>query len=79
MIYMYVHLQMSSDAEAMIEVVDRWLAKLYPQKPRWKEVADVVEEIGHKLLACSLKQVYVTGKTKSSQRGLLSQTGVCNR
>ena len=53
---------MSSDAEAMIEVVDRWLAKIYPQKPTWREVADIVEQIGHKLLARSLKQVYVTGK-----------------
>ena len=46
----------------MIEVVDAWLAKLYPKKPTWREVADIVEQIGHVELSRSLRQVYVTGE-----------------
>ena len=53
---------MSNDREGMIEVVDAWLAKLYPKKPTWREVADVVEQIGHVELSRSLRQVYVTGE-----------------
>ena len=53
---------MSNDREGMIEVVDAWLAKLYPKKPTWREVADIVEQIGHVELSRSLRQVYVTGE-----------------
>jgi hypothetical protein len=51
----------SSDSEAMVEVVDGWLAKLYPRTPTWREIADVAEHIGHSSLADSIRQVYVTG------------------
>ena len=47
-----------------MEVVDGWLTKLYPRTPTWREIADVVEHIGHSSLADSIRQVYVTGKTK---------------
>ena len=50
-----------SESEAMVEVVDGWLAKLHPDKPTWREIADVVDIIGHHDLANSLRQVYVTG------------------
>ena len=46
-----------------MEVVDGWLAKLYPRTPTWREIADVVEHIGHSSLADSIRQVYVTGET----------------
>ena len=45
-----------------MEVVDGWLHRLYPNIPTWKEIADVVECIGHETLAYSLRQVYNTGK-----------------
>ena len=45
----------------MVEVVDGWLAKLHPNKPTWREIADVVESIGHHDLAHSLRQVYISG------------------
>ena len=45
----------------MVEVVDGWLAKLHPNKPTWREIADVVESIGHHNLAHSLRQVYISG------------------
>ena len=45
-----------------MEVVDGWLAKLYPKTPTWREIADVVEHIGHSSLADSIRQVYVTGE-----------------
>ena len=45
----------------MVEVVDGWLAKLYPNKPTWREIADVVESIGHGSLADSIREVYTTG------------------
>ena len=45
----------------MVEVVDGWLAKLHPDKPTWREIADVVDTIGHHDLANSLRQVYVSG------------------
>ena len=48
----------------MVEVVDGWLAKLYPRTPTWRAIADVVEHIGHSSLADSIRQVYVTGETK---------------
>ena len=47
-----------------MEVVDGWLAKLYPRIPTWREIAAVVEHIGHSSLADSIRQVYVTGETK---------------
>ena len=47
-----------------MEVVDGWLAKLYPRTPTWREIADVVEHIGHSSLADSIRQVYVTGETR---------------
>ena len=47
-----------------MEVVDGWLTKLYPRTPTWMEIADVVEHIGHSRLADSIRQVYVTGKTR---------------
>ena len=47
-----------------MEVVDGWLTKLYPRTPTWREIADVVEHIGHSNLADSIRQVYVTGETK---------------
>ena len=46
----------------MVEVVDGWLNKLYPKTPTWREIADVVEHIGHSSLADSIRQVYVTGE-----------------
>ena len=46
----------------MVEVVDGWLAKLHPNKPTWREIADVVESIGHHDLAHSLRQVYISGR-----------------
>ena len=58
---MCVCVQVNSDGEAMVEVVDRWLARLYPNTPTWREIADVVEQIGHHQLSQSIKQVYVTG------------------
>ena len=51
-----------SESEAMVEVVDGWLAKLHPNKPTWREIADVVESIGHHDLAHSLRQVYISGR-----------------
>ncbi|CAI8046609.1 Leucine-rich repeat and fibronectin type-III domain-containing protein 5 [Geodia barretti] len=50
-----------SESEAMVEVVDGWLANLHPNKPTWREIADVVDSIGHHDLAHSLRQVYVSG------------------
>ena len=58
---MSVCVQVNSDGEAMVEVVDGWLARLYPNTPTWREVADLVEQIGHHQLSHSIKQVYVTG------------------
>ena len=46
----------------MVEVVDGWLANLHPDKPTWREIADVVESIGHHDLAHSLRQVYISGR-----------------
>ena len=45
----------------MVEVVDGWLANLHPNKPTWREIADVVDSIGHHDLAHSLRQVYMSG------------------
>lgn len=42
--------------------MDGWLMKLYPKAPTWKEIADVVEKIGHNNLAQSIRQVYITGE-----------------
>ena len=50
-----------SESEAMVEVVDGWLAKLHPDKPTWREIADVVDTIGHHDLANSLRQAYISG------------------
>ncbi|CAI8019943.1 hypothetical protein GBAR_LOCUS11943 [Geodia barretti] len=50
-----------SESEAMVEVVDGWLANLHPNKPTWREIADVVDSIGHHDLAHSLRQVYTSG------------------
>ena len=58
---MSVCVQVNSDVEAMVEVVDGWLARLYPNTPTWREVADLVEQIGHHQLSHSIKQVYLTG------------------
>ena len=58
----YVCVQVNSDGEAMVEMVDGWLARLYPNTPTWREIADVVEQIGHHQLSHSIKQVYVTGE-----------------
>ena len=55
-------MQVNSDSEAMVEVVDSWLAKLYPKAPTWREIADVVEHIDHSSLANSIRQVYITGE-----------------
>ena len=55
-------MQVSTDSEAMVEVVDNWLAKVYPKKPTWREIADAVETVGHHKLADSLRQVYITGE-----------------
>ena len=52
---------MGSESEAMVEVVDGWLANLHPNKPTWREIADVVDSIGHRDLAHSLRQVYISG------------------
>ena len=52
---------MGSESEAMVEVVDGWLANLHPNKPTWREIADVVDSIGHHDLAHSLRQVYISG------------------
>ena len=41
-----------------MEVVDGWLAELYPWSPTWREIADVVS------LADSIRQVYVTGEAE---------------
>ena len=49
-----------------MEVVDGWLTKLYPRTPTWREIADVVEHIGHSSLADSIRQAYVTGVKKFS-------------
>ena len=57
----FVYVQVNSDGEAMVEVVDGWLARLYPNTPTWREIADVVEQIGHHQLSQSIKQVHVTG------------------
>jgi hypothetical protein len=51
-----------SESEAMVEVVDGWLANLHPNKPTWREIADVVDSIGHHDLAGSLRQVYISGQ-----------------
>jgi hypothetical protein len=51
-----------SESDAMIEVVDGWLANLHPNKPTWREIADVVDSIGHHDLAGSLRQVYISGQ-----------------
>ncbi|CAI8027028.1 Leucine-rich repeat and fibronectin type-III domain-containing protein 5 [Geodia barretti] len=51
-----------SESEAMVEVVDGWLANLHPNKPTWREIADVVDSIGHHDLAGSLRQVYISGE-----------------
>ncbi|CAI8021276.1 hypothetical protein GBAR_LOCUS12638 [Geodia barretti] len=51
-----------SEYEAMVEVVDGWLANLHPNKPTWREIADVVDTIGHHDLAHSLRQVYISGE-----------------
>ena len=59
-------LQVGSESDAMVEVVDGWLAQLHPNKPMWREIADVVDSIGHHDLALSLRQVYVSGDTHSS-------------
>ena len=54
---------MGSESDAMVEVVDGWLAQLHPNKPTWREIADVMDSIGHHDLARSLRQVYVSGDT----------------
>ena len=59
-------LQVRSESGAMVEVVDGWLAQLHPNKPTWREIADVVDSIGHHDLALSLRQVYVSGDTHGS-------------
>ncbi|CAI8033746.1 hypothetical protein GBAR_LOCUS19041 [Geodia barretti] len=51
----------SSEHDAMVEVVDGWLRKLYPKVPTWREIAGVVEGLGYSNLAYCLRQVYVTG------------------
>ncbi|CAI8020406.1 hypothetical protein GBAR_LOCUS12213 [Geodia barretti] len=51
-----------SESDAMIEVVDGWLANLHPNKPTWRDIADVVDSIGHHDLAHSLRQVYISGQ-----------------
>ena len=61
-----VCVQVNSDGEAMVEVVDGWLARLYPNTPTWREIADVAEQIGHHQLSQSIKQVYVTGGGRES-------------
>ena len=53
--------QVGSESEAMVEVVDGWLALLHPNKPTWREIAYVVDSIGHTHLAHSLRQVYLSG------------------
>ena len=67
---------MNNDHEGMIEVVDAWLAKLYPKRPTWREVADVVEQIGHVVLSRSLRQVYVTGEGMEMRRSRMYVKGV---
>ena len=57
---------MGSESDAMVEVVDGWLTQLHPNKPTWREIADVVDSIGHHDLALSLRQVYILGDTHSS-------------
>ena len=52
----------------MVEVVDGWLALLHPNKPTWREIADVVDSIGHTHLAHSLRQVYLSGDTAHGLR-----------
>ena len=56
---------MSSEHDAMVEVVDGWLRKLYPKVPTWREIAGVVEGLGYSNLAYCLRQVYVTGECES--------------
>ena len=63
---LYLSLQVGSESDAMVEVVDGWLAQLHPNKPTWREIADMVDSIGHHDLALSLRQVYVSGDTHSS-------------
>ena len=60
----------------MIEVVDAWLAELYPKKPTWREVADIVEQIGHMELSRSLRQVYVTGEEMEMRSRRMCVEGV---
>ena len=67
---------MGNDREGMIEVVDAWLAKLYPKKPTWREVADAVEQIGHMELSRSLRQVYVTGEEMEMRSRRMCVKGV---
>ena len=59
-------LQVGSESDAMVEVVDGWLAQLHPNKPTWREIADVADSIGHHDLALSLRQVYISGDTHGS-------------
>ena len=53
-----------SESDAMVEVVDGWLANLHPNKPTWRDIADVVDSIGHHDLAHTLRQVYISGDTQ---------------
>ena len=51
--------QYSAD-ECIVEVFDQWL-KSHPTKPTWRNVADVLNDIGLQQLAKDIMKVYQTG------------------
>ena len=38
-----------------------WPDSIYPNTPTWREIADLMEQIGHHQLSQSIKQAYFTG------------------
>ena len=49
-----------SEDECIVEVFDQWL-KSHPTKPTWRNVADVLNDIGLQQLAKDIRKVYQTG------------------
>ena len=49
-----------SEDECIVEVFDQWL-KSHPTKPTWRNVADVLNDIGLQQLANDIMKVYDTG------------------
>lgn len=49
-----------SEDECIVEVFDQWL-KSHPTKPTWRNVADILKDIGLQQLSNDIMKVYQTG------------------